>query len=627
MIQTLLVANRGEVAGRIISTCRRMGIQTVAVYSEADSGAVHVKLADQAVLLGPAAPSQSYLNIDAVLQAARVTGADAVHPGYGFLAENAEFARRVREAGLVFVGPTAEVIEQMGSKVAARKLCQEAGVPTVPGSGALQDNALVEWAQKHGFPVMLKASAGGGGKGMRFLNSLEELQSALGAARREAEKAFGSDEVYLEKAIVEPRHLEVQIVGDEHGNVLHLGVRECSLQRRHQKIVEESPPAKATPELLKGLTDSAVSLAKSVGYTSLGTVEFLVKDDAYYFLEMNTRLQVEHPVTEMITGLDLVELQLNLIDGEPLRLSQEEVLFRGHAIEARLTCEDPYNNFLPAIGTVADWDPCPLSRVDACLERGSEVTPHYDSMVAKIISWADTRPKALRKLGRSLSRTRLLGVQHNLDYLVRLLQHPQVVSGDQHTNLVESLNLTRPETTAKQLLAAAATYWISHAGQRNSTLTVLPVEIQFEEEAEVWVCGNTYKIGNVEYCVQAEPGALVVDGHRFPVRASGSGDRWWIHTFEGTRAFKPLPRLPVPQLQGAAGTLTAPMPGSVVEVLVSEGDEVKAGQPLLKMEAMKMEQTITSPSDGRVGQVYFRPGDQVEAGATLLALEVEDAQP
>lgn len=620
MIMKLLVANRGEVAGRIISTCRRLGIRTVAVFSEADRDSFHVRMADEAVLLGPAPPSESYLHIDALLGAAKLTEADAVHPGYGFLAESAEFARRVRAAGMIFVGPEAEVIEQMGSKVAARQACLQAGVPTVPGSPALADEDLLARAEELGFPVMLKASAGGGGKGMRRLDSSAALREALPSARREALKAFGNDEVYLEKAVIRPRHLEVQLLADQHGHVVHLGVRECSLQRRHQKIVEESPPVNVPAALLQGLTEAAVRLAKAVGYTSLGTAEFLVEDESFYFLEMNTRLQVEHPVTEMITGLDLVELQLSVAQGEPLRFDQAQVFFAGHAVEARIVCEDPYNDFLPATGQVLEWDPCLRVRVDSCLQKGTEVTPHYDSMVAKMTAWSATRSEALRLLNSALTDTVLLGVSSNIDYLRRLLNTSEVREGTVHTNFVESLAWARPEPTERQVLTVGVERYSGLCKGSLSDFGSLPVELEFENLDPLTVCGNRIHVGKQVYEIELEPRALIVNGHRFRQTSAHQEGAWWVHTQDGTYRFQEVPRWPTPSSSGLAGSLTAPMPGYVVEILVVPGDTVTEGQTVLKLEAMKMELLIKAPSDGVVEAVHFRVGDQVEAGVGLLTL-------
>jgi 3-methylcrotonyl-CoA carboxylase alpha subunit len=623
VIQTLLIANRGEVAGRVISTCQAMGIRAAAVYSEADRDALYVRQADVAAYLGPAAASESYLNIEAVIQAAKRVGADAVHPGYGFLAENAEFARKVREAGLIFVGPSAEVIEQMGSKVAAREICREAGVPTVPGSEALDDEELLAWADQHGYPVMLKASAGGGGKGMRRLQSRPELERALSSSRREAEKAFGSDQLYLEKAVSKPRHLEVQIVADEHGRVLHLGVRECSLQRRHQKLIEESPPTNISAELINGLTEAAVKLAEAVNYTSLGTVEFLVDGEDFYFLEMNTRLQVEHPVTEIVTGTDLVQIQLQIAEGKPLGISQHEIVFRGHAIEARITCEDPYQGFLPATGTVLNWTPGSQARYDTTLEIGAEVTPHYDSMVAKVIASGTDRDSALRSLQTSLKSTVLLGVRHNIDFLRYLLSLPEVREGRQHTELVESLELSPIEPTPEQLVAAAATRWVALAGHQQA-VSPLPFRFAFEGHPEITVGQGCFHIDGKVYKVRISSNALEVDGFRYKVVSTCRDGCWWVHTPDGTACFVETPRLPVPGNLVGPGSLTAPMPGSVVEVLVEEGQIVEQGQALLKLEAMKMEQVIACPADGTVEKIHFGPGEQVEAGARLITLRSDE---
>ena len=623
MIQTLLIANRGEVAGRVISTCRQMGIRPVAVYSEADRDALFVRQADEAVYLGPAAASESYLNIDAVIQAAKRVGADAVHPGYGFLAENAEFARRVRAEGFIFVGPSADVIEKMGSKVAARKICEASGVPTVPGSEAADDQGLLAWADEHGYPVMLKASAGGGGKGMRRLQTRSELEQALPSGRREAKKAFGSDELYLEKAVVQPRHLEVQIVGDNNGRILHLGVRECSLQRRHQKLIEESPPANASVELIRGLTEAAVKLAEAVNYTSLGTVEFLVDGEDFYFLEMNTRLQVEHPVTEMITGTDLVQIQLQIAEGKSLGISQQQLVFRGHAIEARVVCEDPYRGFLPATGTVLNWTPGSSARFDTTLEVGAEITPHYDSMVAKVIVSADDRDSALRFLRTALRSTVLLGVRHNIDFLHDLVSLPEVREGRQHTELVESLELSPPEPTAGQLVAAAATRWVAMAGHQQA-VSPLPFRFAFQGQPEVSVGQGSFQIDGKTYKVRISSNSLEVDGHRFGVASAYRDDCWWVHTPDGTACFIGIPRLPVAGKAAGHGSLTAPMPGSVVEVLVTEGQSVEQGQALLKLEAMKMEQVVASPSSGIVEKIHYAVGDQVEAGSLLVTVKSDE---
>jgi len=624
VIRKLLIANRGEIAGRIISTCRSMGIKAVAVFSQADQDALFVRLADEAVYLGPSPPADSYLNIDAVLQAAARTGADAVHPGYGFLAESAEFARRVRDAGLVFVGPATEVIEQMGSKTAAREACAKAGVPIVPGSLALDDEGLTAWAEEHGYPVMLKASAGGGGKGMRRLHDPAALREVLTSSRREALRSFGNDELYLEKVLERPRHLEVQILGDQQGEIRHLGLRECSLQRRHQKLVEETPPAGLSQELQKALTEAAVRLAEAVGYTSLGTVEFLVHDEEFYFLEMNTRLQVEHPVTEMVTGLDLVQLQLQIAEGKSIRFAQQAIPFLGHAVEARILCEEPASGFSPQTGLVLAWSTAPGVRYDSTLEVGALITPHYDSMVAKVVAWADDRPGALRLLQSALDSTVLLGVRSNIDFLRELLTHPEVMEGKLHTELVESEEWKAGDTTREQLLAAAASRWahlVPLGGRR--ALNPLPFSFEFEEHPEITVKEQRFCVGGEEHEVRISADALEVDGHRFKVTSAYHQGRWWVHNHQGTACFQEKSRLPVPGTAAGGGGLTAPMPGCVVEVLVSEGDPVERGQPLLKLEAMKMEQVIASPAKGIVTRVHFSVGEQVDAGDRLVDLNAE----
>lgn len=622
MIRTLLIANRGEIAVRLLSTCGKLGIRGVVVYSEADAGSLAVRLADEAILIGPAPAAQSYLNVDAILQAAQRCNADAVHPGYGFLAENAEFARRVQEAGLIFVGPEPDVIAKMGSKVAAREVCRAAGIPTVPGSGALDDESLLAWADEHGYPVMLKASAGGGGKGMRRLLDKAALEAAIPSARREAEKAFGSGELYLERALAKARHLEVQVVCDQHGNHLHLGVRECSLQRRHQKIFEECPPAAASPALLEALTQAALKLTRQVGYRNAGTIEFLASGEEFYFLEMNTRLQVEHPVTEAVTGLDLVELQLAIAEGRPLPLSQNEVVFRGHAIEARVTCEDPSAGFLPATGPILHWSPCVRARVDTGIESGGAVSPHYDSMVAKIICWGEDRASALRRLHLSLSRTELLGVRHNLDYLRTLLELPAVEAGDLHTELVEQQLAPAVKVTLRQLLVASAARR-AFLSPETATPGAFPIVLRFVDQPEVRILGDRFEVDGVGHQVQVRSGGVIIDGHRFAAAVAHQSERWWVHTPDGTAGLVALERHPVPTSGTAGGSLKAPMPGSVVEVLVQVGQSVQAGQALLKLEAMKMEHILCAPAPGVVESLPYAAGDQVEVGVNLIGLATD----
>ncbi|MGE0492475.1 MAG: biotin carboxylase N-terminal domain-containing protein [Vulcanimicrobiota bacterium] len=600
MIRRLLVANRGEIACRIFDTCHRLGIETVAVFCDPDADGLHVRRADQAIRLG------SYLDIEAVVAAARRSGADAIHPGYGFLAENPALARACAEQGLTFVGPSAEAIEAMASKVEARRRCQEAGVPVVPGGPAGSDEELLAAATGIGFPLMLKASAGGGGKGMRWVEDEAALKAALPSARREAEKAFGDPAVYLEKALIEARHLEVQLACDTHGNRLHLGVRECSLQRRHQKVIEETPPPNASQTLLDGLTAAALKLAEAIGYTNLGTVEFLVCGDEFYFLEMNTRLQVEHPVTESVTGLDLVEWQLAIAEGRPLPSTQ--IAFKGHAVEARLYSEDPANNFLPTSGPVLAWRPGPV-RVDTALEPGGAVTTHYDPMLAKLVAWGPDRGTALRSLSRALRQTVLLGLTHNLDYLQMLLQNPAVEEGRMHTRLLEQLTYQKPIPSKAVVLAATAV----RAGASGwSNLPFRRLELAFEGHQPVCL---------TDHHVHLETGAAVVDGWRFPFTAVFNQRDWWCHSPHGTFHLKALDRLPEPAASREShGSLRAPMPGSIVEVLVAVGDAVEKNQALVKLEAMKMEHTVCSECAGTVEAVHYQPGDQVEADAQLVTV-------
>ncbi len=438
MFRKILIANRGEIAARIIRTCRRMGIATVAVYSEADATALHTREADEAVLIGPAAPAQSYLRGERLIEAARATGAEAIHPGFGFLSENGDFARAVREAGLVFIGPSAEAMAQMGSKTAARALMEQAGVPVVPGyQGGGDEEAFLRAAESIGTPLLVKAAAGGGGKGMRVVEKLADLSDALASARREAQNAFGDDTVFLERYVTEPRHIEFQILADSHGNTLHLFERDCSIQRRHQKIIEESPSPAMTPALRQRMGEAAVAAARAVNYENAGTIEFIV--DAignFYFLEMNTRLQVEHPVTELVTGLDLVEWQLRVAAGEALPWAQQELTQNGHAIECRVYAEDPANNFLPVTGRVLLAEEPAAARVDAGVKTGDEVTIHYDPMISKVIVHGETRDEALRRMEWALANYTLLGLTTNLSYLQALIAHPVFRAGEATTHFI-----------------------------------------------------------------------------------------------------------------------------------------------------------------------------------------------
>ena len=651
MIHTLLIANRGEIACRIIRTCRQMGIRAVAVFSDADREARHARLANTAVQIGPAPAADSYLNIEAIIAAAQQTGADAIHPGFGFLAENADFARAVAAAGLIFVGPSPEAIEAMGNKRAAKEMMAAAGVPVLPGYGGADqsDRVLLAEGEHIGFPIMVKAAAGGGGKGMRLVHKLGDLPEAMVAARREALQAFGSDELILERALHRPRHVEIQVVGDAQGNVIHLGERECSIQRRHQKIIEESPSPAVDAALRRKMGETAVLAAQTIQYTNAGTVEFLLDEEGqFYFLEMNTRLQVEHPVTELVTGIDLVAWQIRIAEGRPLPLTQEQVTWRGHAIEARLYAENPANDFLPVTGDVLLWrEPdAPGIRVDSGIETGDTVSVHYDPMLAKIIAFGAAREEALRRLIRALETTTLLGLTHNIPFLLDTLRQPAFAAGELHTGFVaEHLADWRPSPgdTAVALIVATlaqftqapqrpenAGYW------RNNPNPLLPYRYLLDgEEAEVvlqpektyCVLRIAYQGESTEYAIRntqyiPPDWTLEIEGVRMQVTTVAQNDLWHVHTGSGTVTLQTLPRLPEPRpLAGAAGSLRAPMPGSVLELLVEVGDKVTAGQPLLKLEAMKMEHTIRAAGDGIVEAIYFAPGDAVEADARLLRIK------
>jgi 3-methylcrotonyl-CoA carboxylase alpha subunit len=655
--QRVLIANRGEIAVRIIRACRELGLSPVAVYSEADAGAMHVRLADAALPIGPAPAAQSYLQIPALLAAAKAGGAEAIHPGYGFLAENAGFARACAEAGLVFVGPPPAAIEAMGGKIGARRLAMAAGVPVVPGyNGENQDAAkLATEAERIGFPLLIKASAGGGGKGMRIVRQPAEFAAALEGARRESQAAFGDATVFLEKLILQPRHIEIQVLADSHGNVVHLGERECSIQRRHQKIVEEAPSPFVSPELRAEMGAAAVRVARAAGYVNAGTVEF-VADAAgnYYFLEMNTRLQVEHPVTELVTGLDLVHLQFKVAMGERLPFSQEDVQLRGQAIEVRLYAEDP-QTYLPAIGRLAAFEPPtgPGLRVDAGLAGGDEVTVHYDPMIAKIIVAGPDRLTAIARLQRALADTIVLGLTTNLPLLQAIAAHPAYAAGATHTGFLEqhSLDMDVSDELPSTVAAAAALHDL--AGVTVATAdpfsrlwrhsgAVVPLRYCYDnQEIAVGMHGGepawTMAYREREYALAVlarRPGEIVFmlsdDNPARLVRArlasdAVTGDLLLAWNGRSYRLSRPV-ALSADSALVATGhhgaeSLIAPMPGTLIKVLVSAGQAVAEGQPLLILEAMKMEHTITAPHAGLVGKLPFAEGASVAGGVTLIELE------
>lgn len=658
LIRKVLVANRGEIACRVMRACRDLGIATVAVFSDADERALHVREADEAVRIGESAASASYLSIPAIIAAARRSGADAVHPGYGFLAENADFAGACEAAGVTFIGPSSEVIRRMGSKREAKRLAAEAGVPVVPGYAGddTSDERLMAAADEIGYPVMVKASAGGGGKGMRIVARASDLPDALASARREALSAFGDKTLLLEKALGEPRHVEIQIFGDTHGAVIHLGERECSIQRRHQKVIEETPSTALTSETRARMSEAAVAIGRTLGYIGAGTVEFIVDGAGdFYFLEVNTRLQVEHPVTELVTGLDLVRWQILVAEGHPLPLAQDEIRFSGHAVEARIYAEDPASGFLPQAGTVSLWRPPSGAgvRVDAGVGTGDAISPYYDPMVAKISAQGATRDEALRRLDAALRRTILFGVRSNLDYVGRVLLHPDHRAGristaflGQHANelLPTELDSVGGLTSAQLAALAITLRWLSEAPtpgawRNNRSRPLLEQyrqaggadadEIQVhctpERDGRFSVTfGDEDQTYAVRVCERNGPDiTLEVAGHVLRVTAmEAQPEEWWAHVGDvASETFCLIRRSPLP-LPGVArasnDALTAPMPGQVIGVLVAEGQTVAAGAPLMVLEAMKMEHTIRAPHDGVVAAIHYQPGDQVRAAAILL---------
>lgn len=638
MIRKILVANRGEIACRIIRTCHALGLATVAVYSEADKHALHVQMADEAVLLGGSAPAESYLNIEKIIATAKRTGADAIHPGYGFLAENAAFAYMVNASGLRYIAPPAEAIEAMGDKRIAKLILKD--VPFVAGYfGEDQTNeAFLNAAREMGFPIMVKASAGGGGKGMVLVQRMEDLPEALESARRTALQAFGDGTLMLEQAILAPRHIEVQVFGDQHGNVIAIGERECTIQRRHQKIIEETPSTALDATLRERMCATAISIAQQIGYSGAGTVEFLLDDqNNYYFMEMNTRLQVEHPVTEMVYGVDLVKWQIEVARNRTLFeiMGNMSLHPQGHAIEARVYAEDPAKNFLPVVGDVLYFQPPPHVRTDSGIQSGDSITPFYDPMIAKVIAHGENRLDAIRKLNYALSQMKLLGIRNNADYLRRILMTPEHLAGIISTGFVaEFAHLqTAQETLHPNALIAVALARLQGKQQwRNSPNR--PIVYAFAHHDISYTLhitphtSRTYSVtlGEVTHAVEVVAHdtphlTLVVDDHRQPFTVVSDGkETYWAHTLQGTFALQWLDPLPVPVVALAQGSLRAPMTGRVIKVLVAEGDTVTQGTPLLIMEAMKMEHRIEAPHDGTVARLRYHDGDTVQADEVLLEL-------
>jgi acetyl-CoA carboxylase biotin carboxylase subunit len=645
-LHKLLVANRGEIALRVMRTARAMGIATVAVYSDADADAPHVRFADEAVRIGPPPARDSYLVIPALLDAARITGADAIHPGYGFLSENAQFAEAVVDSGLVFIGPPASVIRALGSKQAAKRLAERAGVPVVPGYNGEDQSRLVAEARAIGLPLLVKASAGGGGKGMRVVRSLAELDDAIERARGEARSAFGDDTLLLERYIERPRHVEIQILGDAHGHVVHLWERECSIQRRHQKIIEESPSMALDRQRREAMGDAAVALAREVGYVGAGTVEFILDPEGrFYFLEVNTRLQVEHPVTELVTGVDLVAAQLRIARGEPLGYDAPPAQ-RGWAIEVRLCAEDPERDYLPTTGTLLAADvPAPI-RADIGVAAGSEVGIHYDSMLGKLIAHAPTRREAAQVLRRALDDTWLPGVVTNREHLARILAHRAFLAGELDTHFLErhagELAATPPGLDQLRVAAIAATL-VAIEARRGARELAPPGwrNVRFADQRAAYDCGGS----------EIQVGYRPADGGGFDFALGGKttrvtrfgrdGDRMWFvehggHrrqarvVWAGPRAYVQAdgrmlvlveqPRFVEPGAQVVTGGLVAPMPGKVVKVLVAMGEEVTPGAPLVVLEAMKMEHTVRAHDGGVVRAIHVAVGDQVEHDRLLAVV-------
>jgi geranyl-CoA carboxylase alpha subunit len=651
--RNILVANRGEIALRIMRTARRLGYGVVAVYSDADRDALHVRAADQAVRIGEALPAQSYLSIEAILAAAKASGADAVHPGYGFLAENEDFASACRDAGLVFIGPSPEAIKAMGNKAGAKTIMQAAGVPCVPGyQGADQSDAvMLAEAKNIGFPVMIKAVAGGGGRGMRLVTDAATFPDSLRGARSEAQGAFGDPAVILERAIFDPRHIEIQVFGDAFGHAIHLGERDCSVQRRHQKLIEEAPSPAVSPGLRARMGAVAVAAVKSIGYEGAGTLEFLLDAKGeFYFMEMNTRLQVEHPVTEAITGLDLVELQLRVASGEPLGLQQEGIKFSGHAIEVRLCSEDAGHDFMPQSGRMALWQMPDELRVEHALQSGSEIPPFYDSMIAKLISHGATRDEARRKLIRGLEQAVAFGVTTNQAFLAACLRHPGFAAGEATTAFIgkhrDDLLAPRQDDQAPDIAVAGLLLYVTDPDARpwrkgRTLAATFPIAARIELD---------HGIHDLEIVRERDGGyAAQVDGreHRFEIEELGRDtvrfrvdgvmesarflrdrDRLYIQYRGGTLAVRDLTRAApaATASNGSDGKVRAAMNGRVVAVLARQGERVEAGQPVMTLEAMKMEHVHVAPISGTISAIDVVEGEQVTTGKIVAEIEANPPQ-
>ncbi len=652
-ITRLLVANRGEIARRIFRTASDMGVSTVAVYADGDANAPFVRDADIAIALNGRTATETYLDVDKVLDACRRSGADAVHPGYGFLSENAAFAEAVVAAGMTWVGPPPAAIAAMGDKLSAKALMQEADVPTLPAEELGLDADIATAAEAVGYPLLIKASAGGGGRGMRVVNDASELESAASGARREAANAFGDDTIFMERWLPACRHVEIQVLGDRHGTLVHCFERECSIQRRHQKVIEEAPSPAVTPEIRERMGAAAVAAGRQIGYHSAGTVEFLLDGEDFWFLEVNTRLQVEHPITEEITGLDLVREQLRIAEGDELGYTQEDLTINGHAIEARLYAENAEKNFLPSPGTVAVWAPSAKvhARYDTGIESGSVIGTEFDPMMAKVIVHAPTRREAALRLARALETTRVAGMVSNRDFLVAALRTPEFLAGDTTTDFIERVDPARtrplPADSVHQALictaleaqarrrAAARVLTTLPSGWRNSAMPPQHVSYRVgDDEVTVTYAPNRApdRSGGFAVTVAGQPYAVKlleagegsveveIDGRRVKAQADREDARWFVHLFDGDVELEELPRFRAPGSGEFEGGLLAPMPGKVLATHVAAGDTVEKGQLLLILEAMKMEHRITAPVTGTVETLPVAEGDRVANGQLLVVL-------
>lgn len=654
MITTLLIANRGEIACRIMRTARKMGLSTVAVYSTADANSLHVKQADRAFCIGAPAASESYLNIDAIIAVAKESGADAIHPGYGFLSENVMFARACEAANIIFVGPSISAMEAMSSKQLAKQRLEKTNVPLTPGYHGIDqsDERLLQEAQHIGFPILLKAACGGGGKGMRAVFDEKDFQSALASARRESKASFADDAMIVEALIQEPRHIEMQIMADHHGHVVHLYERDCSIQRRHQKIIEEAPASHLSPTCRKQLAEAAIEVAQAIDYRGAGTVEFIMdKQGKFYFMEMNTRLQVEHPVTEMITGLDLVEWQLRIAANEPLPLSQDQIKIHGHAIECRVCAEDPEHDFMPSIGeiTFLQEPHGEHVRIDTGITQHSAISRYYDSMIAKCITWGENRDQARMRLQRALQSYCIGGVKTNLPLLQAILEHPRFKQNELSTAFLTEETPTFSTWDPILMLQAAACmdYWTcaTHSDplyqdtfawqphlpsswirtyqwqQERVDMHVTPISPQVVKLAIV--SPESMRMSETTYHVQYENNKLYLhDGHQqHHFNIQQRQETWTIFTSQGTTTITTYDCQGSTQTPHLGHQLTAPMPGTIVTLFKKKGDTIKAGEPLLVLEAMKMEHTLKAPHDGVISDVFYEVGTQVNEGVMLVALE------